>query len=160
VTVSVFEDYMCPHCATFALTIAPQVKQNYVETGDVRYEFYDFPLPVSSTLSYVVAEAARSVQNNVGMDAFWEFNQLIFENQQSINRPATIYDYAEQVNADRESVQNEVRANVYRGLVEQDKETGIDQGVQGTPYVFVNGEYVENPMYNRLSERIDAALSQ
>lgn len=160
VTVTVFEDYMCPGCASFALNIAPTAKENYVETGDVRWEFYDFPIPVSSTLSYSAAEAARSVQNNVGMDAFWEFNQLFFQNQSSVSVPSDVYDLAAQVGADRETVQNEVRANVYRQLIDADKQTGIDQGVRGTPTVFVNGEYVENPVYSRLSAAIDNALSQ
>jgi protein-disulfide isomerase len=160
VTVAVFEDYMCPACAAYVTQVVPPLKENYVDTGDVLFEFYDFPIPVSNTLSYAAAEAARSVQNNIGMDAFWEYNRLVYVNQSSINRPSALYDLAERLGADRETLINEVRANVYRGIVDDDRQRGIELGVSGTPYVFVNGEYLSNPSYNRLSNKIEAELTQ
>lgn len=160
VTVAVFEDYMCSHCATFVQQVMPQLQANYIDTDIIRFEFYDYPIPVSNTLSYTAAEVARSVQKNVGMDAFWDFNTAVFDNQSSINRPADLYDLAENVGADRTTVRNEARADVYRGIVEADRETGTQMGVRGTPYVFVNGEYLENPQYARIESRIQEELSQ
>ncbi|MFB6256669.1 MAG: thioredoxin domain-containing protein [Haloplanus sp.] len=63
VTVMAFEDFACPHCATYSLEVFPQLRSEYVEPGVVRHEFHDFPIPVDETWSWQAASAARGVQD-------------------------------------------------------------------------------------------------
>ncbi|MGL4809572.1 MAG: thioredoxin domain-containing protein, partial [Giesbergeria sp.] len=40
-----FTDLQCPYCARFANTTWPRLRQDYVETGKVRFATRDLPLP-------------------------------------------------------------------------------------------------------------------
>ena len=46
VTVDVFEDYACPHCQTFTQDVYPEIRSKYIDPGEIRYRFFDFPIPV------------------------------------------------------------------------------------------------------------------
>ena len=41
-----FADYQCPFCVRFAKSVFPQIKATYVDSGLVRFEFRNFPLPI------------------------------------------------------------------------------------------------------------------
>ncbi|HET9370626.1 MAG TPA: thioredoxin domain-containing protein [Vicinamibacterales bacterium] len=41
-----FADYQCPFCVKFAESVFPQIKAKYVDSGLVRFEFRNFPLPI------------------------------------------------------------------------------------------------------------------
>ncbi len=45
VTIEIYTDYECPHCATFYNGVYPQLVSEYVKTGKVRVVHRDFPLP-------------------------------------------------------------------------------------------------------------------
>ena len=45
VTMEIYTDYECPHCATFYNGVYPQLVSEYVKTGKVRVVHRDFPLP-------------------------------------------------------------------------------------------------------------------
>jgi hypothetical protein len=45
ITIEIYTDYECPHCATFYNTVYPQLVSEYVKTGKVRVIHRDFPLP-------------------------------------------------------------------------------------------------------------------
>ena len=48
----------CSHCATFAHETLPRVKSELIETGKLRYVFFDFPL---NGLDYTAFQIARYV---------------------------------------------------------------------------------------------------
>jgi protein-disulfide isomerase len=142
VTVAVFEDYACPHCATYSLEVFPQLAAEYLETEQVRYEFHDFPIPVDERLSWQAASAARAVQADAGSQAFFVYSERLFANQDSIG-PAVYGDHTEGIDADGETVRRAGTERRYDQTVEADKEAGRERGVQGTPTVFVDGERVQ-----------------
>jgi protein-disulfide isomerase len=45
ITIEIYSDYECPHCATFYNGVYPQLVAAYVKTGKVRIVHRDFPLP-------------------------------------------------------------------------------------------------------------------
>jgi len=55
VVVREFFSLTCSHCATFHRDTMPQVKQELVETGRVRFVFHDFPLDQIALTAHVVA---------------------------------------------------------------------------------------------------------
>jgi protein-disulfide isomerase len=81
VTMVEFTDYQCPFSAKFTQETLPQIEKEYIETGKVKLAFRDFPLPMHS-LAQKAAEAARCAGDQ---DAFWEYHDLIFENQQYLS---------------------------------------------------------------------------
>lgn len=160
VTVSVYEDYLCGHCAHYNLNGFPKIKSEYVDPGSIRYEHYDFPV-VHDTWSWRSAIAARSVQATVGVDAFWPYAKQLFAKRQETD--IDLYrSLAAEVGADPDVVEQHVLGEQWRPVVEGDQQRGREQGVTGTPTFFVNGDEVDpaghDSWYSAVSAAIDDAL--
>ncbi len=156
VTVKVWEDFSCPHCATFALEVLPKLRSEYVEPGKIRYEHHDFPIPVDQKWSWAAASAARGVQDTTDVATFFDYAHKLFENQNSYSM-SLVTELANQVGAPGCDVQSDAVYYTYEPVLQSDKQAGKDAGVSGTPGVFVNGESVK-PSYQAVSSAIDAKL--
>lgn len=155
VVVTAFEDFACPHCREFSLSVVPRLESNYAAEGAIRFEHHDFPIPVTGQ-SWPTAIAARSVQDRRGTDAFWTFAENAYRRQSSLGM-GVIRDLATQVGADPDGVERDARNEVYRPVVANDRKRGKEMGVRGTPAVFVDGEPVGNT-YDAISSAIDARV--
>ncbi|WP_049925743.1 DsbA family protein [Halopiger goleimassiliensis] len=142
VTVTVYEDFACPHCLQFKLGVYPVLEEQFLNSGEIRYEFRDYPVPVDRTWSWAVGSAAREVYETEGNDAFWSFASEIYKYQMSYNFE-TIATVADEVGADGESVREAAEEDRHRSTLEDNKSHGQGNGVQGTPSVLVDGELVE-----------------
>ena len=158
VTVAAFEDFACPHCATYSLDVVPRIREEYVATERIRYEWYDFPIPVDETQSWLAADAARAVQaNSDAIDDFWEFTHRLFERQSDLG--LDLYErMADEMGLDGAAIRTETDERTYEPTVVASQATGEERGVSATPTVFVNDEQLEAPGYADLSDAIDAAL--
>lgn len=139
VTIEVFEDFACPHCAMFNTSVASKLKTEYVDVGDVEYQHYDFPIPVAPEVSWTAPSAARSVLGQTDHETFFEYASLLFENQAQL-APETYAEFAEKLDADGDAVRTAATEDRYRDTVEADRQEGRDRGVGGTPTVFIDGE--------------------
>lgn len=156
VTVQAFEDFACPHCKTFANQVLPRIESEYVESGEVVYEHHDYPF-VDPEWSWKTASAARAVQDNQGNAAFFEFAHGIYRHIGSYSLDA-IGTVAESVGADPDSVRSAASDLVYKPVLEADKSLGKQQGVTGTPMVFVNGEKQPDFSFSTVSSAIESEL--
>lgn len=155
VTVTVFQDYSCPHCRTFKKEVAPKIVRQYVDSGDVRYLHADFPIPVHERWSYAIASAAYAVFEEAGNDAFWSFKDEIYTHQgdYSLDVVETVADDIADVGATARAAADE---NRYRDRIEADRDRGTQWGVSGTPTVFVGDETVEiERLFEVLDEQIE-----
>ena len=142
VTVTVFEDFACPHCRRFNAQVKPAIEREYVQPGDVRYLHADFPIPVHETWSYAVGSAARAVFSEAGNQAFWSFVTAIYEHQANYSFDV-IGSVAEEVAGVGETARSAAEEDRYRETLEEDRSTGERWGVNGTPTVFVGDEQVD-----------------
>ncbi|MFW5905245.1 MAG: DsbA family protein [archaeon] len=156
VTVAVYEDYACPHCKTYALDTLPKIRSEYVTEGIVRYEHHDFPIPVDDRWSWQAASAARGVQETVDVEAFFDFSTALYENQGSFSLDL-IESLAEEVGADPAPIRTAADDEVYRRVLESDREQGLDAGVEGTPTVLVNGSDTSRYDWDTVSRAIESA---
>lgn len=161
VTVAVYEDYACPHCATYSLEVFPQVASDYLEPGTVRYEFYDFPIPVDETISHQAANAARAVQAAAGSQAFFEYSEALFANQSDLG-PETYASLADEVGVDGGTVRQAATDRTYDQTIAESRQAGIQRGVSGTPTVFVNDSQVQwsEIAYEPVRDAIESARGQ
>lgn len=159
VTVTVYDDFACPHCRTFKLEIYPQLVETYIDPGRIRFEQRDFPIPVDGTWSWAVASAAREAFESEGDEAFWSFSTAMFERQTSYSYD-TIEAVAEEQGLDAAAVREAAEDVTHRSTLEADKSYGRENGVQGTPAIFVDGEQAELQAltFEQVSAPIDAAL--
>jgi protein-disulfide isomerase len=79
----------------------------------------------------VAAEAAGLQQK------FWDMHDVIFENQQELDFES-LFLYAKTIGLDLERFKNDIQKNTLISKVEQDFESGIRSGVNGTPSFFIN----------------------
>ena len=143
VTVDVFEDFACSHCADFATGGLSQLKTDYLNGETVRFRHFDFPIPVSEW-SNRVANAARSVQQTQDDAAFFEFSLAAYENYSDYSWQL-VGDLAEAVGADPCRVLSDASNATYEQVVSANRQTGVDRGVESTPGIFVNDTLIEPP---------------
>ncbi|HYE51024.1 MAG TPA: DsbA family protein [Azospirillaceae bacterium] len=55
VTIIEYASLTCPHCAAFHETVLPKLKADFVDTGQVRFIFRDFPLDALALRAAMVA---------------------------------------------------------------------------------------------------------
>jgi protein-disulfide isomerase len=154
VTVLAFEDFACPHCATYSLEVFPDVRTEYVETGVVRYEFHDLPVPVDERWSWQAASAARGVQDETDDATFFEYAHALFENQGDFSAEL-ITDLADEVGAPGCAIQADAVNETYRPVIEADRQRAVDRGARGPPAVYVAGRPV-SPSYDAIAGAIEA----
>jgi len=82
VVVVEFSDYQCPYCALFFRQTLPQLDQNYIQTGKVRYVFNNVPLDQIHPAAFKAAEAAECAKDQ---GKFWEMHDKIFSNQRTMS---------------------------------------------------------------------------
>ena len=152
VTVDVFEDFACPACRDFATGALSQLKDDFDD--EVAFEQYDFPIPVSDW-SERVANAARSIQDEHGDEAFFAFSQAAYENQDDYSWQL-IGDLAEAVGADPCGVLSDASTETYAPVINANVDEGRQREAPGTPTVFVNGEMVD-ASYGAVELAIDNA---
>lgn len=65
----------CPHCARFATTVMPRIRQEYIDTGKVFYVFRTFPLSATDGAVEGIARLCLPA------DKYFQFLDLMFRNQ-------------------------------------------------------------------------------
>lgn len=158
VTVMVFEDYACPHCADYSLNVFPEIRSQYVDTEEIRYEFRDFPIPVSPESSRA-ANAARAVQDTVGDAAYYTYSKQLFENQSNLGLDTYESEANDVDGADPAAIRAAGAEESYTETVQADRQRGVEMGVGGTPEVFVDGSIVEGgATVENITDAIEDAL--
>ncbi|QAU12429.1 DsbA family protein [Halorubrum sp. BOL3-1] len=154
VVVQVFEDFTCGHCARYTANHFPTIREEYIGPGEIRYEHWDFPLPVNERWAVPVASAARGVGVRHGDEAFFEFASAAYESQGNYGGEA-IAAAADTAGADPCAAMSDARFAAHGEASADDKSEGESMGVSGTPTIFVNGSPVEE---GYAAESIAAAI--
>ena len=163
VTVVEFADFKCPYCRDFTLNEFPRFKEEYIDTGKVRFYFINYPFIGSD--SDTAAEALEAVHAQ-RPEAVWDFIEAVMEHQgpehQRWATPEFLVDLARQAvpGLDAQRLADDLETRRYRDEVEADRAIARQVGVQGTPSLFVNGEFVRDWSYEGLKAAVDAALAR
>lgn len=81
VTLIEFADYQCPFCARFYSETLPQIEENYIFTGKVKFFFRNFPLERSHPQAFKAAVAANCAGEQ---GKFWAMHQRLFTHQEEL----------------------------------------------------------------------------
>lgn len=161
VTLAVFEDFACPHCASYNDEGYPSVRAAYVDPGRIRYEHHDFPV-VADPASFQAANAARAVQDRQDDAAFYDYADRLFTNSGDIlSRGGELYaELATAMGLDGDAVRRAAVNQVYRRSVRGDRQAGIEAGVRSTPTFRINGEIIAEGWGGETLSTIESALDQ
>jgi protein-disulfide isomerase/uncharacterized membrane protein len=139
-----FSDFECGHCAR-AFRNLKQVLPRF--GGDVELVFHHYPLSAScnpavtgsghpyACLAAMASECAAAQGN------FWEYHDLLFENQSALDRNSLL-SYADRLSLDRDQFVACLESEMPRRRIANDVELATRLGVQSTPTFFLNGRTV------------------
>jgi protein-disulfide isomerase len=143
VTVAVYTDYSCPHCREYALSVFPHLRREYIDTGVIRYEHHDYPVPVDQW-SRPAANAAREIQHRAGNTAFFAYATALYQHQDEFAN-ALFGTLAETVNVRAQPVEQAARSGAYCQLLNTERRRARERGIKGTPTIVVNDQILEAP---------------
>lgn len=129
VVIVEFSDFQCPFCGRFYAQTLPSITSEYIDTGKVMFVYRDFPLTSIHPQAAPAAEAAECA-NEQG--EFWEFHDLIFDNQGSLSID-NYKKWASELDLNTEQFNDCVDSRKYQSEVAQDLSDGSAAGVRGTP---------------------------
>lgn len=131
-TLVEYGDYECPDCGRLYV-ILRDLQQDIASR--LRIVFRHYPLSGVHPHAQQAAEAAEAAG---AQGKFWEMHTLLFERQQALRTKDLIH-YAEQLTLDVERFRDELKKEVYSERVRADFLAGVQNGVYGTPGLFLNG---------------------
>ncbi|MFH1977830.1 MAG: DsbA family protein [Candidatus Aenigmatarchaeota archaeon] len=137
ITIVEFSDFQCSFCARFTSQTLLEIQTKYIDTGKVKFYFRDFPLSFHQQAK-PAALAARCADDQ---GKFWEFHDLIFENQQDLSE-ATYKQWASDLELNTVEFNSCFDSNKYSAEIDADFSAGQAVGVSGTPSFFINGHKV------------------
>jgi protein-disulfide isomerase len=158
VTVVEFSDYECPFCARFFSNTLDQLKQEYINTGKVKFVYKDFPISSIHPQAQKAAESARCVREQLGDDGYWKMHDKLFEGQQLLG-VASFKQWAREVGASGGQFDSCLDSGKYASLVQDDASQGAALGVNGTPTFFIGDKMVVGAVpYEQISSVIEGEL--
>ena len=157
-----FTDFQCPYCSRHFTETLPQIVANYVDTGQVRYVFKDFPLTSIHPQAQLAAEAARCAGEQ---DAFLAMHDALFGRQDEWSGrgdAAEIFaGFAGELGLDETAFGECLASGRYTAAVQTDVTQGIALGVNGTPAFFLNGNFISGAQpYSAFQQAIESLLAE
>lgn len=129
VTIVEFSDFECPFCARVHVTLKQIVDES---EGEIAWEYRHLPIPShkSAELAALISECVLRTEGN---DKFWEYADLIFQNQSLINSEYLLTE-AVKLGLSEEDL-NACAANPnLAAQIEADVATARSLGGNSTPY--------------------------
>ena len=148
VEIVIFSDFQCPYCAKIGALLEYALEQN-PET--VHIVFKQFPLPFHEHARNA-AVASLAAQNQ---GKFWEMHDLLFQNGKELT-DSKIEALAMKAGLDMKTFKADLKDVLLFQRVEMEIMEGKQNGVHGTPTIFVNGR----PLQERSPQGIQMLINK
>lgn len=148
VEVVEYGDFQCSHCGEFANVQFPTIRDQLINTGQLRWRFRDFPLGFPwSRISALAGQCAGE------QGKFWEMEDQLYQRQSvwgsSTRNPAgTFRDMAKNIGLNLDPYNACMDSQRYAGRIEASHQEGAALGVTGTPTFFVNGRQLDGRRFS------------
>jgi protein-disulfide isomerase len=133
-----WSDFQCPFCASFALDTMPELIDEYVEDGTLRFEWRDFPVLGEDSMTAAMAGRAAAEQ-----DAFFEMHDEIFAREWERNAGElsveSLTELAGELGLDTERFAQDMQDPDLEQAIRDDLQVGQQLGFTGTPAFVING---------------------
>ncbi len=133
VAIIEFSEFQCPFCKRYHDQTFAQLKEAYVDSGRVLYEFRDYPLVAMHPQARSAALAARCAGEQ---GAYWKMQDELFEAQSSLG-PELYPRLASSLGLDGERFQKCLVDPAQEKALAQEIAAAEMLGVRGTPHFFV-----------------------
>ena len=145
ITIIEFSDFQCPFCARFHVETLPSIMNEYIDKGQVKLVFRDFPIQ-SIHPNALPASVASECANEQGK--FKEMHDKLFENQKKWSNQSldnviiTFGQYALDIGLEDEKFDTCLQNGKYVEEIQKDLDDGRSYGITGTPGFFVGNDQI------------------
>lgn len=135
VSIVEFSDFQCSFCKRFWAATLPQLKNSFVQKGQVRFVYRHFAiLGKHSTLAAQASECAGE------QGKFWPYHDRLFQNQGGLAyTEAKLKHYASEMGLVSKVFSQCLGSGKFLKKVEGETAVAAFLGARGTPAFFVNG---------------------
>ncbi|MBA4601664.1 thioredoxin domain-containing protein [Thermoactinomyces mirandus] len=162
VKIMEFADFKCPVCKTFAETVYPRLKKEYIDTGKVQLYFNNYQFIGDDSITAGMAGESVYKQNS---EAFWKFYETVLKNQKDETTAWATPEFLLQLikkeipEVDVEKVKEDLEKKTYLQEVMEDNSKAENLMIASVPTLVINGKKVENPLdYQALKQMIEEEL--
>jgi len=144
VTIMVFGDYQCLGCKVWFLNTYPDIMENLIETGKANLVFIDAELLGRDSLN-----ASRAAYCADEQGKYWEYNKILYSNQQEVNNgwasPEGLKTFASDLELDMNLFENCLDSDKYQKKVKFNAYEAKTNGISKTPaFILVNSKGVHH----------------
>ena len=157
-----YGSFTCPHCATFEQEVFPQIKENYIDTGKVKFTFREAYFNKYDMWASLMARCGGEMK-------YFGIVDMIYETQDDWARQSTeagVADAIRKMGLQAGIGQEQLDACMQDGetlqaLVGWYQQNVEEDGFNSTPSFMIDGELHTNMPYDEfveiLDERVEAA---
>jgi protein-disulfide isomerase len=161
VTIVEFSEYQCPYCKNYFDNAFAEIKNEYVNSGKVKYYVRNFPLEEHPQA--IGAASAAICAREQGK--FWSMHDALFLNQDSWSfsesAPEFFKSIADKLKLDKDKFDKCLSAKETQDEIAKDISDGKSYGVLRTPTFFINGiKVIGAQKFSTFKIVIDQALSK
>lgn len=154
-----YASFTCPHCASFHANVMPQIKENYIETGQVRLVYREVYFDRPGLWAGLVARCAGDARYFGVVDMLYETQSEWVQGD-----PATIAGNLRRIGLSVGLTNEELDAcfsdaDTAQAMITHYEANMEEYPVQGTPSFVVDGELYSNMNFDSFAEILDARLS-
>ncbi len=142
VTIIEVSDYGCGHCRNFNLDSAPTLKQQYVDSGIVRW--ITLPYALGGQTGFPTAPSANAALCAAEQDAFEGFHTALFgiQGTNNFNNVDGFVEVANDLGLDADALVSCIEDGRYNDTIMQNIQAANNAGIGSTPSFFINGELI------------------
>ncbi|OFW15752.1 MAG: hypothetical protein A3F70_06365 [Acidobacteria bacterium RIFCSPLOWO2_12_FULL_67_14] len=128
-TLVEFSDFQCPFCGRHFTQTLPQIVQEYIDTGKLKYVFRHFPLESIHPVAFKASEASECANEQ---NKFWPMHDRLFANPKLL-APEHLPVHAAALGANASAFEQCLAAGKHAAKIRKDMSEGQSLGVSGTP---------------------------
>lgn len=160
VTVIEYASMSCGHCATFHADVYPKLKEQYIDTGKIRFIFREFPLDNRAAAASMLARCVAPEKTTPLIKVL--FKQLRDWAYVAGDPTPKLFEIAKQAGFTEKSFKacltNEEQ---FQKLIDGRRRASTVFGINSTPTFFINGQRLKGaPTLEALKEVIDPMLAK
>ena len=157
VTIVEYASMTCPHCAHFANTTLPTIKEKYIDTGKAKLIMREFPFDPRATAAFMLARCAPE-------ERYYPMIEVLFRQQEQWAGVPNAEEALLQISKLAGFTQESFKAcltnqKLLDDVVAAQKRGANEFGVNATPTFFINGSKYSGALsVDEMSAVIDGLL--
>ena len=161
ITVKVFSSLTCPHCASFHEKIFENLKKDYIDTGEVKFEHHAFPLDLAALNAEKVVRCAPNLSEKFQLLAKIYDKQKKWAVGSDINK---INDILVKIGTESKMSEDNLRAclkneKTQELILNERIKAQKEYNITSTPTIYINDKkYEDKHEFKSFKRQIDKLL--